>query len=737
MRNRFRSLALPFAFALSTFAQTRTFLTTDTNKVFNGGNQFVAATVQTLAYVRYADQFAGGDCGARINAADSDLSTAAGEILVNQNCGLAITTPVTVSADHVLRFIQGGNWKVSDTICLSDNTEFYAPKDAIFTLATATNKPILKNCNANASMPLSSESRMANVVTATTARAHGLNAGQTVWISDSNPAGTTIFNGAFVIATVPSSTTFTYTQTAGNDISTGGRVILSGNGNSNLTIDGGWFDGNGLNQSTNNGAIYMAETKLSTFRNIKIARNASSYSNRATDTMQLGAFDCVACERDTFLNLQITDGWENGLAIALGKFNQIEKGYYSNNGSSGIDDSSSDHEHIAHLEALSNRSSAVSLNSPYSTIEDVNAESTKAAAGITLGHEGYPCNGCRAIANNVRNNAMSGIRVQGSTTNGVEIVGNYVEGQSTEFSAGISCGSGATGIAVIGNTVVGNYFGIQGCSKSTFVGNRVTASLTNGIQFAGVTNSTVSANDIWNNGSSRMGGSRNGIHLDSASTGNVVCGNRLWDDDGGNQTTSINILAQSNTICSNDYTGSGPPIGASGNNATTMSTNSNITILDTLTLSNASELLTPGSTLSPSNAGGNNLGTIALPWGSLFIGNAATNNIIVTGAATSARQQTLQDATGIVPLIIASGTSTLGSGAIRAGDCASIVTTAATGALTSDTISWAFASAPTTADGALNYAWYLTNGKVNWKVCNPGAGSITPGGLVINWRVVR
>jgi len=90
-----------------------------------------------------------------------------------------------------------------------------------------------------------------------------------------------------------------------------------------------------------------------------------------------------------------------------------------------------------------------------------------------------------------------------------------------------------------------------------------------------------------------------------------------------------------------------------------------------------------------------------------------------------------------VPKIVASGTSTLGNSAITSGTCATVVTTAASGVLTSDRISWSYASAPATADGLLNLNAYATSGNVNWKLCNPTASSQTPSGLVVNWGVLR
>ncbi len=90
-----------------------------------------------------------------------------------------------------------------------------------------------------------------------------------------------------------------------------------------------------------------------------------------------------------------------------------------------------------------------------------------------------------------------------------------------------------------------------------------------------------------------------------------------------------------------------------------------------------------------------------------------------------------------LPKVVAAGTSTLGSSAIAGGACASVVTTAATGVLTSDRVEWSYASAPATADGLLALSSYVTSGNVNWKLCNPTASSQTPSGLVVNWEVLR
>lgn len=91
-----------------------------------------------------------------------------------------------------------------------------------------------------------------------------------------------------------------------------------------------------------------------------------------------------------------------------------------------------------------------------------------------------------------------------------------------------------------------------------------------------------------------------------------------------------------------------------------------------------------------------------------------------------------------VPQVIASGTSALGTGAISATSCATVVTTAATGAATTDAISWSFNAAPGTGYASgLHVLPYVTSGNVNFLVCNPTAGSLTPAAATLNWRVLR
>ena len=100
--------------------------------------------------------------------------------------------------------------------------------------------------------------------------------------------------------------------------------------------------------------------------------------------------------------------------------------------------------------------------------------------------------------------------------------------------------------------------------------------------------------------------------------------------------------------------------------------------------------------------------------------------------------------TGGGPITIASGTSAMGTGAITSGTCATVVTTTATGAATTDNLIANPTVDPTgvtgyavSATGSLYIQSYITSGNVNFKVCNNTSGSLTPSALTMQWRVIR
>lgn len=98
----------------------------------------------------------------------------------------------------------------------------------------------------------------------------------------------------------------------------------------------------------------------------------------------------------------------------------------------------------------------------------------------------------------------------------------------------------------------------------------------------------------------------------------------------------------------------------------------------------------------------------------------------------------------VVTQLIASGTSAMGTGAITSGTCATVVTTTATGAATTDNLVANPTADPTgvtgyavSATGSLYIQAYITSGNVNFKVCNNTSGSLTPAALTMQWRVMR
>ena len=101
------------------------------------------------------------------------------------------------------------------------------PSSTTFTYTTTTSGTLTSivggTVNINPNVPITSASRTGSTVTVTTP-VHGFTAGKTVFITGS----LTDFNGTYTIATVPSSTTFTYTTpTSGTSSGSGGTAAVN------------------------------------------------------------------------------------------------------------------------------------------------------------------------------------------------------------------------------------------------------------------------------------------------------------------------------------------------------------------------------------------------------------------------------------------------------------------------------------------------------------------------------
>lgn len=123
-------------------------------------------------------------------------------------------------------------------------------------------------------------------------------------------------------------------------------------------------------------------------------------------------------------------------------------------------------------------------------------------------------------------------------------------------------------------------------------------------------------------------------------------------------------------------------------------------------------------------------------------GTALCSTTPGTGVATAAAANL--SAAGGLSTTVASGTSALGTSAISSATCATVVTTSATNTATTDVIWWGFNGDPTAVTGyvplvagMLTIIAYPSANNVNFKVCNNTSGSITPGAITLNWRVIR
>lgn len=102
---------------------------------------------------KLASNYAGADCGAKIVAARADLgNTTPGEIWVDQACGTTISTAVTIGAQQVLRFVQGGTYTVSAQI--TDGGHIIGPTSSYGWEVAGKGTAILKEANTSNLAPL-------------------------------------------------------------------------------------------------------------------------------------------------------------------------------------------------------------------------------------------------------------------------------------------------------------------------------------------------------------------------------------------------------------------------------------------------------------------------------------------------------------------------------------------------------------------------------------------------------
>lgn len=122
------------------------------------------------------------------------------------------------------------------------------------------------------------------------------------------------------------------------------------------------------------------------------------------------------------------------------------------------------------------------------------------------------------------------------------------------------------------------------------------------------------------------------------------------------------------------------------------------------------------------------------------VGTAGSDKLTITNAGVL----TVSSCTGCGTVTIGNGTSPLGGlGAIASATC-STITVAVSGVLTTDAMLWSFAGNPTSTvgfqpstSGMLLVLPFVTANNANFSICNNTSGSITPGTISLNWRIVR
>ncbi len=211
---------------------------TDTS--FNG--TFNIATVPsttTFTYQQFANNASSGggtvtSFAVKIKAVSVSDNTASGTAIVDVSSGIAVrVTPANaqVGINETVQFFAAvsGSSNTAVTWAVNSITGGNSSVGTITTggLFTAPPAPPTSNAVAivtnGATRRFNGAVRSSNVVTVTTTTAHGFALSQSVTISGSSDSS---FNGTFTITSVPSTTTFTYSQSGVNASSSGGTAAV-------------------------------------------------------------------------------------------------------------------------------------------------------------------------------------------------------------------------------------------------------------------------------------------------------------------------------------------------------------------------------------------------------------------------------------------------------------------------------------------------------------------------------
>jgi DNA-binding beta-propeller fold protein YncE len=203
-------------FVIASVPSTTTFTFNQTANNASSGNGTVTSFAVKIKAVSLADSSATA-------TAIVDISSGVTVRVVPANARLGTNETFQFTASVTGSTNSAVTWSVNDLVG-GNSTVGTITSNGLFT-APAT-PPNLSTLSINATGAV----RASNVVTITTSSAHGFLVGQAVTIAGVSDSS---FNGTFSIATVPSTSTFTYSQT-GPDVTSGGGTATSGS--SSVTI---------------------------------------------------------------------------------------------------------------------------------------------------------------------------------------------------------------------------------------------------------------------------------------------------------------------------------------------------------------------------------------------------------------------------------------------------------------------------------------------------------------------
>jgi len=112
------------------------------------------------------------------------------------------------------------------------------------------------------------------------------------------------------------------------------------------------------------------------------------------------------------------------------------------------------------------------------------------------------------------------------------------------------------------------------------------------------------------------------------------------------------------------------------------------------------------------------------------------HKVVITGTFSADRAQQITDASGAIPVKIASGSVTMPTDPVAANSCSTMIQAVATGVLGTDVVHSSPNGAPPLDVDLKLKAWAGAN-NVSFQYCNSTTSSINPATATFNWQVIR